>query len=202
MEKLRETAVVVLDLCGSDDGGLIEGISPYVKRLVRLASIEELRAQPLSIGVLLVHDTGGTVTTLQRAMSAESRWRPHAAYALQPAPAQIVDAILGGAIDYLAPPVVPSALDTRLGQWPQRMLSSRNHRNRALAAKVKVSRLSPRELEVMQLVAQGETNVSIGEKLGISPRTAEIHRSQACKKLKARNATEAAITVHEAKFFV
>ena len=43
--------------------------------------------------------------------------------------------------------------------------------------------LTPREREVLQLVAEGYTSVQIAEKLFISPRTAETHRSNLMAKL-------------------
>lgn len=48
-----------------------------------------------------------------------------------------------------------------------------------------VERLTERELEVAKLVAQGLVSRIVGERLGISPRTAELHRSHAMKKLSA-----------------
>jgi DNA-binding NarL/FixJ family response regulator len=43
--------------------------------------------------------------------------------------------------------------------------------------------LSPREREVLQLAAEGLNNVQIGQRLFISPRTAEVHRGNIMKKL-------------------
>lgn len=53
------------------------------------------------------------------------------------------------------------------------------------AAVALVERLTERELEVARLVAQGLVSRIVGERLGISPRTAELHRSHAMKKLSA-----------------
>ena len=53
------------------------------------------------------------------------------------------------------------------------------------AADALVRTLTERELEVAKLVAQGLVSRTIGERLGISPRTAELHRSHALKKLSA-----------------
>ena len=39
-------------------------------------------------------------------------------------------------------------------------------------------RLTPRQREVLQLVAEGETTKEIAKKLGVSVKTAEMHRSQ------------------------
>jgi len=44
-------------------------------------------------------------------------------------------------------------------------------------------RLTPREREVLQLAAEGHTNAEIGEKLSLSGRTIEMHRSNLMHKL-------------------
>jgi two-component system response regulator FixJ len=46
--------------------------------------------------------------------------------------------------------------------------------------------LSPREREVMNSVVAGLDNKSIGQQLGISPRTVEVHKSRLMAKLGAR----------------
>ena len=50
--------------------------------------------------------------------------------------------------------------------------------------------LSKRELEVLELVAEGYTNVQIGGKLGISPKTVARHRERIMKKLDLHSSTE------------
>jgi len=45
------------------------------------------------------------------------------------------------------------------------------------------ARLSPREREVLQLVAEGYTSAEIGGRLGISPKTVEVHRGRISAKL-------------------
>jgi two-component system, LuxR family, response regulator FixJ len=52
------------------------------------------------------------------------------------------------------------------------------------------STLSAREREVMALVVEGFDNRAVGEKLGISPRTVEVHKSRVMSKLGARNLAE------------
>jgi two-component system, LuxR family, response regulator FixJ len=47
--------------------------------------------------------------------------------------------------------------------------------------------LSAREREVMALVVQGLDNRTLGEQLGISPRTVEVHKARVMTKLGARN---------------
>jgi two-component system response regulator NreC len=49
------------------------------------------------------------------------------------------------------------------------------------------ARLTPREREVLKLVAEGKTSAEIGRALGISPRTVEDHRAHLMRKLKLHN---------------
>ena len=51
-----------------------------------------------------------------------------------------------------------------------------------------MERLTPRERQVLDLIASGRTNKEVGGTLAISPRTVEIHRSAIMNKLGARNA--------------
>jgi len=50
--------------------------------------------------------------------------------------------------------------------------------------------LTNREREVLHMVAQGFTNVEIAERLYISSRTVEVHRSNMMRKLRLRNHTQ------------
>lgn len=47
--------------------------------------------------------------------------------------------------------------------------------------------LTPREREVLQLIAEGHTTKEIAEKLGISARTADVHRTHIMQKLDVHN---------------
>lgn len=49
------------------------------------------------------------------------------------------------------------------------------------------SELTPRERDVIVLVVEGQQNRDIAEKLGISPRTVEVHKARAMDKVGARN---------------
>ncbi len=50
--------------------------------------------------------------------------------------------------------------------------------------------LTARELEVLQMTAEGRSSAEIGKKLDISPRTVEIHRSKLMRKMGLRNQTD------------
>ena len=51
-------------------------------------------------------------------------------------------------------------------------------------------RLTPREREVLKQIVAGASNKEAGRKLGISPRTIEVHRAHIMAKLGARNAAD------------
>ena len=51
--------------------------------------------------------------------------------------------------------------------------------------------LTPREIEVLELLAEGLPNKAIAVRLGISDQTVKFHVSSICGKLPARNRTDA-----------
>jgi two-component system response regulator NreC len=50
--------------------------------------------------------------------------------------------------------------------------------------------LTPRELEVLRLVADGHSNQAIAERLGLSRKTVDVHRTNLMRKLDLHNVTE------------
>ena len=59
--------------------------------------------------------------------------------------------------------------------------------------------LTPREEEVLSLILAGHTNKRIGNFLGISPRTVEVHRLHIMVKLHARNIVDLCIRCRDWK---
>lgn len=59
------------------------------------------------------------------------------------------------------------------------------------AARARVSQLSPREREVLGLLAAGRPNKEVAYVLGLSPRTVEIHRSRMMARLGVRSFADA-----------
>jgi EAL domain-containing protein (putative c-di-GMP-specific phosphodiesterase class I)/DNA-binding CsgD family transcriptional regulator len=52
------------------------------------------------------------------------------------------------------------------------------------------SRLSLREIEVLELISQGKSSKEVGYTLGLSPRTVDVYRAKLMAKLQARNVAE------------
>ena len=61
--------------------------------------------------------------------------------------------------------------------------------------------LSPRELEVLQHIAEGESNRQIAEKLNISVATVKTHVQEVLLKLSATDRTQAAVKAVTARTF-
>lgn len=51
-----------------------------------------------------------------------------------------------------------------------------------------LDQLTPREREILQLVAEGYTNKNIGKRLGLSVKTVDVHRTNVMKKLDLHSA--------------
>lgn len=51
-------------------------------------------------------------------------------------------------------------------------------------------RLTAREREVLDLITRGASSKEAGRRLGISPRTIDVHRARIMGKLRARNAVD------------
>jgi two-component system, LuxR family, response regulator FixJ len=52
------------------------------------------------------------------------------------------------------------------------------------------ARLSPRESQVMELVVQGAANKEVAHRLGLSPKTVEVHRANVMRKTEAASLAE------------
>lgn len=61
----------------------------------------------------------------------------------------------------------------------------------ALRPNKSIEALTPRELEVLQLIAQGLNNKRIAERLTVNERTVKFHVSTILSKLEVSNRTEA-----------
>lgn len=90
------------------------------------------------------------------------------------------------AVDFLEKPFDHDRLMSSL----ERALRELPEDREAIGTRPVSTTLSAREREVMALVIDGLDNRSIGDRLGISPRTVEVHKSRVMTKLGARNLAE------------
>ena len=154
-------------------------------------TIDELgRAWPRS-GLVLLHDAPDALAGLIGRMADAGEWFPIVAFDEAPSPQAIVDAILGGAVDYLCWPFAATELHAMLVRAESRAENLGGAKLREAMARGRIDRLTNREREVLAGVASGMSNRLIGEKLAISPRTVEIHRANMLNKLGANHTSDA-----------
>jgi DNA-binding NarL/FixJ family response regulator len=80
-----------------------------------------------------------------------------------------------------------------LGAEVRRMVRRAPRRAAGAPAVTAWDTVTPREREVMKLIAEGRRNREIAELLSISPRTVEKHRASLMEKLELRNASAIAV---------
>ena len=101
-----------------------------------------------------------------------------------------VSAIRAGADDMLEKPVDRDQLFSRLKPLMEKEEREYALRGERVEMQSCLADLTPREGEVMVLLFKGLTNKDIGMALGISPRTAEVHRSRVLNKTMSDGVTD------------
>lgn len=153
--------------------------------------LDELTVHWPDVGLILLHHNQEGLGALFETMLDREIWLPVIVYAGEPEPAQIVDAILAGAMDFLAWPEEAGKMTERLRISQRRRESFAHLRHSTTKAQNLVKVLSRREREVLFALAGGASNKSIGRALDISPRTVEIHRANMMGKLGTTHISEA-----------
>ena len=102
-----------------------------------------------------------------------------------------VRAMKAGAIDFIEKPFQKEALVSSIESGFDSLRRRDETRDMARDAMVRLRALTPREREVLDGLARGLPNKTIGYDLGISPRTVEIHRANLMSKLGVRSLSEA-----------
>jgi PAS domain S-box-containing protein len=100
-----------------------------------------------------------------------------------------VAAMKAGAVDYVILSEQES-LRPALANAIKECLGAVKPMTRDETAGARIARLTPRERDVLVGLVEGGTNKSIAQKLGISPRTVEMHRAQVMNRLNASSLTE------------
>jgi two-component system response regulator FixJ len=100
--------------------------------------------------------------------------------------AVVVQALKNGALDVLKKPFQPGILSDRLEQAFAIWSSWQKIEKERQEVAERMALLSPREVEVFYLMADGAKNTAIARQLGISRKTLDVHRSKVIGKMKAR----------------
>lgn len=99
-------------------------------------------------------------------------------------------ALKNGAVDFLEKPVDDDVLIDVLRNAIR--IDSERHRTRMqqVETMTRLGRLTPRERDVLDLLAEGMQHREIAERLGISPRTVEVYKARMMEKLQCRTLAE------------
>jgi two-component system response regulator FixJ len=96
-----------------------------------------------------------------------------------------VSAIKMGAYDFLTKPFQEGELLEKVRAAIDQNRSSKKQLVELRELQARVDSCTPREQDVMRLLAKGLANKRIAKKLGISPRTVEVHRAHVMVKMAA-----------------
>ncbi|MEQ6292376.1 response regulator transcription factor [Vogesella sp. GCM10023246] len=92
-------------------------------------------------------------------------------------------AFKSGAVEFLQKPVDDDLFLDTVQKAVRQHIGSRERQAATLAARQKLARLSGRELDVLQRIADGLSNKEIARELALSPRTVETYRANVFAKL-------------------
>lgn len=156
-------------------------------------SVEELVDRAPTHGSLLIadQDSADPEESIEALWSRNS-YLPVAFYSENPSPQKIVKAMLSGALDYLEWPFSAEALDRSVKRLQKQGEQAAKVARRKAEARQLVATLTRRERDVLEGLLEGESNKGIAKKLGLSPRTVEIHRANMMARLNAQSTSDAA----------
>jgi two-component system, LuxR family, response regulator FixJ len=96
-----------------------------------------------------------------------------------------VEAMQAGAFDFLQKPFRDQDLIDRIQRALEKDRANRTVLDERAAIRQRLESLTPREREVLDMVASGKPNKVMASDLGVSQRTVEIHRSRVMEKMGA-----------------
>ena len=98
-----------------------------------------------------------------------------------------VEAMQAGAFDFLQKPFRDQDLIDRIQRALEKDRANRAVLNERTLIRQRLESLTPREREVLNMVASGKPNKIMASDLGVSQRTVEIHRARVMEKMGANS---------------
>jgi FixJ family two-component response regulator len=108
-------------------------------------------------------------------------------------------AMKAGAVDFLPKPFKPKQLLESVERSLTRSAEQRRRASAKTHARDLIERLTPREHEVMQLVATGMLNKQVGGELGMAEKTVKTHRAHVMQKLGITSVAELMVVLQKAE---
>jgi len=99
-------------------------------------------------------------------------------------------AMKAGAVDFLPKPFKPKQLLESIERALSRSIEKRRRASEKHLTRALLDRLTPREYQVMQLVATGMLNKQVGGELGMAEKTVKTHRAHVMQKLHITSVAE------------
>jgi FixJ family two-component response regulator len=164
-------------------------VETYASAAEFLATYDPQRAGCLVLDVRLRGESG---LDLQDALRRRNVTLPiiiMTGYADVPA---AVRAFKGGAIDFLRKPVPPKTLIAQIREAIEVDRRAREVAAQHTVVTDHIAQLTPREREVMELLASGSSSKEIATTLGLSVRTVEGHRRNVLRKMDVESAVQLA----------
>jgi two-component system response regulator NreC len=158
-----------------------------------LLLVERLKPQILVVDMMMPGMNGLEVLRQVKKLSPYTR---AIVLSMQSADAYVIEALKNGAAGYVLKETGPGELVKAVREVTQgnQFLSAKllerlqvNGERLADAPTDAYETLTVREREIFQMTAEGRTSQEIGEKLMISPRTVEVHRSNLMEKMGLHN---------------
>ena len=98
-----------------------------------------------------------------------------------------VEAMQKGAVDFIQKPFRDQELLDRISEALKVDQARRSEREGQTEVRNRISKLTNRERQVLDLVVTGKPNKVIAYELGVSQRTVEIHRARVMEKMQAKS---------------
>jgi FixJ family two-component response regulator len=108
-------------------------------------------------------------------------------------------AMKAGAVDFLSKPFKPKQLLESVERALSRSAEQRRRSSERNHARGLLQQLTPREYEVMRLVATGLLNKQVGGELGMAEKTVKTHRAHVMQKLRITSVAELMVVLQKAE---